>query len=196
MSGYGSGTAPGTALKSGERNYGIDLLRILAMLYVVILHAVGPGGIIEAAAESSVHYKVAWVLEVWSFCAVDIFALISGYVSYAEHEKRNKWTGYGLLWLQVVAYGVAVTLVFNMFHPELVTKRDLFRMFFPVTNGLYWYLTAYTGLVVIMPLLDAGLRKCSVQTLKKHCFSVILYKIRKIIEINLYIYYKQKEHFS
>ena len=42
-----------------ERNYGIDLLRIVAMLCVVILHAVGPGGILDAAAEGTVQYQAA-----------------------------------------------------------------------------------------------------------------------------------------
>lgn len=167
MSEYVSGTVPGTALKSGERNYGIDLLRIVAMLYVVILHAVGPGGILDAAAEGSAQFKVAWFLETWTYCAVNIFALISGYVSYTEQERRVKWSSYVLLWLQVVTYGVAVTLAFHLFHPELVTRADLIRMFLPVTGGLYWYLNAYTGLFVIMPLLNMGLRKCPVQTLKK-----------------------------
>ena len=167
MSEYVSGTVPGTALKSGERNYGIDLLRIVAMLYVVILHAVGPGGILDAAAEGTAQFKVAWFLETWTYCAVNIFALISGYVSYTEQERRVKWSSYVLLWLQVVTYGVAVTLVFNLFHPELVTRADLIRMFLPVTGGLYWYLNAYTGLFVIIPLLNMGLRKCPVQTLKK-----------------------------
>lgn len=32
-----------SALKS-ERNYGIDLLRIISMLYVVVLHSLGQGG--------------------------------------------------------------------------------------------------------------------------------------------------------
>ena len=31
------------------RNYGIDLLRVVAMLYVVTLHSIGPGGILAAA---------------------------------------------------------------------------------------------------------------------------------------------------
>ena len=151
---------------AGNRNYGIDLLRILAMLYVVILHVIGPGGIVGAAPEGSANYQVAWVLEIWSFCAVDIFALVSGYVSYSEHDRKTKLSSYVLLWLQVVAYGVGVTLVFNCFHPELVTKASLLKTLFPVTNGLYWYLNAYTGLFLIMPLLNAGLRKCPAHTLK------------------------------
>lgn len=162
------------------RNYGVDLLRILAMLYVVILHAVGPGGILEAAAVGSVQYKVAWFLETWTYCAVNIFALVSGYVSYTERDRKTNWSSYVMLWLQVVVYGVAVTLVFNAFHPELVTKADLLRMFLPVTGGLYWYLNAYTGLFVVMPLLDAGMRKCSVETARK--VFVLLFLVFSVYE--------------
>ena len=159
--------APADLARGSERNYGIDLLRIVAMLYVVILHCIGPGGILEGAAVGSLQYKVAWLLEIWTYGAVNIFALISGYVSYTAHERRTGWTNYILLWLQVVFYGVVVTLAFNCFRPDLVTKKDLFQTLFPVTNGLYWYLSAYTGLFVLMPLLNAGLRKCPEKTLKK-----------------------------
>lgn len=154
------------SLKS-ERNYGIDLLRIVAMFYVVVLHTLGTGGVLNAAAVGTTQYKLGWFMEAWAFCAVDIFALVSGYVSYTERERRTNGASYVLLWLQVVFYGVAVTLVFNYFHPELVTKNDLFLTLFPVTKGLYWYLNAYTGLFVVMPILNAGIRKCSERTLKK-----------------------------
>ena len=167
-------------LPTEERNYGIDLLRIIAMLYVVILHAVGPGGILNAAAEGTWQYQVAWFLETWTYCAVNIFALVSGYVSYSDRAKRTKWSSYILLWLQVVFYGVAVTLVFNGFHPELVTKTDLLLTLFPVSNGLYWYLNAYTGLFVLMPLLNAGLRHCPLHTLKK--VFVVLFAVFSVYE--------------
>ncbi|MBQ5998579.1 MAG: hypothetical protein IJL70_03820 [Treponema sp.] len=35
------------ALTQNQRNYGIDLLRILAMYMVVVLHVLGCGGILE-----------------------------------------------------------------------------------------------------------------------------------------------------
>ena len=171
---------PGMMQMTESRNYGVDLLRILAMLYVVILHAVGPGGILAAAAEGTVQYKAAWFLETWTYCAVNIFALVSGYVSYTERERKTNWSSYVMLWLQVVFYGVAVTLVFNALHPELVTKARLYQMFFPVTGGLYWYLNAYTGLFAVMPLLNAGLRKCPAETARKAF--VVLFLVFSVYE--------------
>lgn len=155
-----------------ERNYGIDLLRILSMLYVLVLHVLGNGGVLGAATEGTAQYMASWFLEIWTYGAVDIFALISGYVSYTEYEKKTDFSNYIVLWLQAVLYGVAATLVFNCIHPEWVTKNDLFQMFFPISNGLYWYLSAYTGLFFMMPILNAGLRKCSKRTMKRMVFVI------------------------
>ena len=81
-----------------NRNYGIDLLRVIAMLYVVILHSLGAGGVLETAAEGSITYKTAWAVEIAAFGAVNIFAIISGYVSYSETDKPINLKNYLSLW--------------------------------------------------------------------------------------------------
>ena len=69
-----------------ERNYGIDLMRIVSMVYVLVLHTLGQGGMISSAVTGSKQEMIIWALEIWAFCAVDIFALISGYVGYCGRE--------------------------------------------------------------------------------------------------------------
>ena len=73
--------------QESSRNHGVDLLRLLAMFYVLVLHVLGQGGVLEAAAEGTALHRFAWFLETWAYCAVDVFALISGYVSYTERER-------------------------------------------------------------------------------------------------------------
>lgn len=63
-----------------KRNYGIDLLRIVSMFMVVFLHILGGGGVLELDSLSGASYWTAWTLKTASYCAVDIFAIISGYV--------------------------------------------------------------------------------------------------------------------
>ena len=71
-----------------KRNYGIDFLRILAMFFVVILHSLGKGGLLDNTVVDSPQYKLVWFMEVCAYCAVNIFALISGYVSFKQKEIR------------------------------------------------------------------------------------------------------------
>ena len=157
-----------------ERNNGIDLLRVVAMIYVVMLHTMGGGGVLSSTAPGTTQNVAAWGLEIFAYGAVNIFALISGYVAYTDQEKRVNPANYIVLWCQVVALGLGATLVFKLIRPEAVSAKDFLDMCRPLHNGLYWYFTAYTGLFIFMPILNAGLRKCSAQTLKAVFLGIIL----------------------
>jgi len=162
-------------LLKNERNYGIDLLRIVSMSFVVILHCLGQGGILSNAIINSTQYKFSWFIEICAYCAVDIFALISGYVSYTDKEKEVKYSNYINLWLQMVYYGLIVTLIFDIINPSLVSKKDYMIVLFPFANNLYWYFTAYTGLFAISPFLNNGIRNCTEKTMKKIFIIIITY---------------------
>ena len=45
------------------RNYGLDLLRMIAMLMVVVLHILGKGGVLSACEPLSGQYELLWFLE-------------------------------------------------------------------------------------------------------------------------------------
>ncbi len=160
--------------QTGGRHYGIDLMRLVAMCFVVVLHTLGQGGILAAAPAGSAVSRAAWGLEALAFCAVDIFALISGYVAYSDAPRRTKLSSWLLLWLEVVCYAVGVTLVFCALRPDAVPLGALRGMYLPVKNDLYWYFTAYTGLFLIRPVLDAGLRAVSEKTARRVFGAVLL----------------------
>ena len=155
-------------------NYGIDALRILSMFYMVLLHSLTAGGILDAAEPNSIIYIIGWFLATWSYCAVDIFGIISGYVCYSETIKDHQYTSYIKLWLEVVFYNIVATTVMYMIHPDSFNLHLFISNFFPVTMNLYWYFTAYTALYVVMPLVNAGIRGCSVTTLKKLLVLILL----------------------
>jgi surface polysaccharide O-acyltransferase-like enzyme len=135
-----------------KRNYGIDFLRILSMFMVVILHVLGQGGILKAAAPNSLTYWVAWLLEISCYCAVNCFALISGYVMYHSSAKVSKALG---LWLQTFFYTILALLLFLVLKPEVIGIRVLVNAAFPITRKHYWYVSSYFGLLVLSPLLNS-----------------------------------------
>lgn len=152
---------------SEKRNYGIDVLKIISMLYIVILHFLAQGGLLFSSYVGSVQYKAVWFMEILTYCAVDIFAIISGYVGYSNEKKEQKYSTWILLWLEVVFYGVVLTLIFRLINPSLVTNQDFFVMLFPVSNDLYWYFTDYTALFFVIPLLNSAVRGLQEKELKK-----------------------------
>ncbi len=154
-------------MESDKRNYGIDLLRVVAMFFIIVLHSFGQGGILNSITVGSSQYKIAWFIEIFAYCAVDIFAIISGYVCYSEENKKIKFSRYINLWLQVVFYGLLINFVCSFIRPELVTGDSYLKVLFPVSNQLYWYFTAYTGVFLFMPLINNAIKNSENNLLKK-----------------------------
>ena len=153
-----------------KRNYGIDLLRVVAMLFIVILHSLGKGGVLDAA-ENSIQWKSAWILEIIAFCAVDVFAIISGYVSW---NKKIKYSKVIILWFQVIFYSLIIVGVANIINPNIVTYNDYIKSFFPLITNRYWYFTAYIGLIIFKPILDVFISRSNKDTLKKIFITFII----------------------
>ena len=83
-------TVPNIATPKPQRNYGIDLLRIVSMIMIVTLHVLGKGGVLKNTVPLSYRYEVAWFLETASYCAVNCYAINSGYVAVKSKFKYSK----------------------------------------------------------------------------------------------------------
>lgn len=126
------------------------------MLMVVVLHVLGHGGILAAVSAPSWRYGLCWGLEAASFCAVDCYALVSGYVGTG---KTFRPSGIVLLWLRVVFYTLLITTAALIAAPGTVGLRQYANAVFPVMTKQYWYVTAYFCAFFFMPALDAGVEK-------------------------------------
>lgn len=157
-----------------ERNHGIDLLRIISTFYIIILHTLGLGGILARLEPGTSQYTSLWFLEIWASCAVNIFVIISGYAGYSDENKRNDWSRLIILWLQTVFYGVFIALIYKAVHPEKVSAAIIRNMFFPLTNDVYWFFSAYTGLFIFKPFLNAAVRSIDEKNLKNLVLIVFL----------------------
>ena len=146
-----------------ERNYGIDLLRMLSMFMVCILHILEQGGVIGASKDFSAQYEAAWFLDIAAFCAVNVFALISGYVCI---DAKYKYSNGIMLYLKVIFYALLVTAVFAFVKPKAVGAGEWVKAIFPVMTYQYWYFSCYVVLFFLIPLLNMGINSLSKKQLK------------------------------
>lgn len=156
-----------------ERNYGIDILRILAMVMVVTLHILGKGDLLynENLELYSIQYKLLWMLETMAYCAVNCYAMISGFVGV---KSKHKYTNIIMLWLQVVFYCVLIASIFSYFNISYLSRSELIKYIFPVINSKYWYFTAYFALFFFMPILNNALLKIEKSILQKTLCALFL----------------------
>lgn len=156
--------ATSTVTAPVSRNYGIDMLRIVAMMMVVMLHTLGQGGILSSVTPGTPHYHIAWLLEIACFCSVNCYALISGYVLFDKHFAFSKLLH---LWLIIVFYSLTITLIMIACGLAPFDKKLLMVSIVPIIKGHYWYLTAYFGVYLLSPLFNAAIQGLDRALLKK-----------------------------
>lgn len=154
-----------------KRNYGIDLLRIVSMLMVIVLHLLGQGGILRNTELLSMKYSVAWFLEAACYCCVNCYAIISGYVGIeSTYKHKNLLT----IWLQTVFYTVLITLAFVISGKIELDISSLAKQFFPVYNEIYWYFTAYFAVYILTPAYNCIVNHLPYKELKKLLITCVI----------------------
>lgn len=155
-----------------KRNYGIDLLRLLLMFMVCILHTLGQGGVLNNAIVGTTSYKIHWFTEIISYCAVDSFALISGYMISKNKLKYKKIIN---MWFQVFFYSFIISFIIKIINMNIpIGKNELISYMFPILNNIFWYMSAYFGLFIISPILNNYLLKVKKDTAKKYFVSLFI----------------------
>ncbi len=153
-----------------ERNYGIDLLRLVLMYMVCIIHVLGQGGILGNLTRGTVDHAVYWFFQSIVCCAVNGFALITGYTATNREQKYEKIAN---MWFQVFFYSFILTALLKVCGLADVGSKTLIKQLLPVTFDTHWYFTAYVGLFFAMPLLNTFI--FSVSPFKAKCTLIIMF---------------------
>lgn len=157
-----------------ERNYGIDLLRLISMFMVVVLHVLGQGGILDNTPNLSIAGETFWFFEIACYCAVNIYAIISGYVGL---KSKHKYSNLISLSLQLVFYAVIITgieVIISLQNNVPISLTTLFWHIFPTLKN-YWYFSAYFCVFFFMPMLNNIINTSSRKTLK--CIAIFMFLI-------------------
>lgn len=144
------------------RNWGIDLLRCVAMSMVVVLHILAKSGLLYKTEALSAKHEIAWLLEVICYCAVNVFVLISGYVGCKSRFRASKIIS---LWVQVVFFSIAAMLIGAAIKNKFSVK-GFFAAFFPLSNNLYWFFTQYFALFFFMPFINRAMQSLTLRQSK------------------------------
>jgi surface polysaccharide O-acyltransferase-like enzyme len=132
-----------------KRNYGIDLLRIVAMFLIVMVHVIEHNNLTEIF-RGGVN-GIILCIEIICYCAVDCYALISGYVGYAAKPSAQREKIFER-WLQCIFYNFGITVIFILLN-QIDSKGEIVKSLFPVSTETYWYFTAYFILYFFEPLI-------------------------------------------
>lgn len=138
-------------LKSRERNYGIDLLRIVSMFMVTLQHFCRQGGL-AGTPQDGISFYVLTAFVVICYGAVDIFALISGYVMQGTTVKYHRLIS---LWFQAFFYSVTLSAAEYL----VLGVNRILPALFPVLTRQFWYFSAYFFMFFLIPSFNVIIEK-------------------------------------
>lgn len=138
-----------------ERNYGIDLLKIVLAFMVIIIH-INANGTGQVLAHATLQPWKSLITVVTFLCypAVNTYILVTGYYLYdIKKNLKSSVRSLSLLWLSVLFFSVFGYFVGVVFGNGFQTI-ELIKRFFPITRGVWWFYTVYFALVLISPFIN------------------------------------------
>lgn len=148
-----------------KRSANIELLRIVAMMMVVIMHFLRESASLPAGeamllnADLTTNNLVATFLEGFCIVAVNAYVLISGYFGMESIWRPLKAIRF---LCQIWFYALLIPLVLKCFGvPVLADKEGIYGLLqylLPIGTEHYWFATSYFYLLLMMPLLNLGIK--------------------------------------
>ena len=157
------------------RQSNIELLRIIAMIFIVMHHYVthGTTSFVYLDAPLSVQSVLALFFGAFGRPAVGIFILICGYFSIKSDFKLPRFI---TLIAQVFFYSVIPLLlaIFILPGDATIGRNEIFSSIFPTAYGTYWFITAYAVLLLLSPYINKLLLML---TQKQHKALIVIFAV-------------------
>lgn len=133
------------------------------MFFVVILHNLYYGNLLNHGGLTGASWMSAWLIESLASVAVNLFAMITGYLSIGRSFKSSRVVE---VVLQAVFWAWVCLLVSVLMGIKL-PKMAVISWLLPVKQ--FWYVNSYIGLMFLTPILQKGIRQ-----LKQKQFAALL----------------------
>lgn len=153
-----------------RRNSAVEVLRIVAMVFIVCSHYSFHGMI---AVENMQFGLNQFILQsfVLGNLGVNLFVLITGYYNYQAQFDIKRLLK---IWLQTIFYSIILFLVFSTFQNLTIDKFDYLRVLFPIIFKEYWFVSAYFVLYIISPFINAFLNALDRNKYKKFIIIAVI----------------------
>ena len=150
-----------------KRNYGIDLARIISMLFIIGHHIIYHGGPLFQCEKFTFNHQMHIFLNIIFCSGVNIFGMISGFVGFYSHRYSNLFN----LLLIAFFYNIIIALIFNYLYPNLI--NDIKYFLYPIFITDYWYFDCYFKMYFYLALINKGIVEIEKKSMK--IFIIILF---------------------
>lgn len=143
-----------------ERESNAELLRLVCMFFIVLHHILVHGAFADLLGGidriDSAGERVALLINGFTFIAVNVFLLISGF--YGINVSVKKFLN---LYVICAFYGFLDCLLTAIRTGDFAGRSILACTFLPFSHSSYWFIPVYVALFCISPLLNAFIKSSS-----------------------------------
>ncbi len=143
-------------MKKKERQSGIELLRIIAMLQIIYLHLYQYGEL-RAGSINAGDLDGFLTTFVWSFCRapVDLFIMVTGYFMITakfdiKKTTKRALTTYGAM----IFYSIGISVIYFIINPDKVNAVSVAKAVFPLTSKTWYFLSNYIVILLLSPFIN------------------------------------------
>lgn len=150
-----------------ERNYALDLYRLLCMFLITTIHILGYSNLIDYIPWTHINFYIVEIIKVLQFFSINGFIMISSYFLIERDSTARKIISFEM---QLLFYSIAVFFV-SLFITTDGFSVNLFKSFFPLLTNHYWYPVNYIILLISSPWINKIVKKLN----KKELLTIILF---------------------
>lgn len=157
---------PNSIQENKKRNSGIDFLKIMLAILIIMNHSIGHG--IKTIDYNLYTSNQIFLNLIWAFAnpAVNIFFLISGYFQI----KRNKKSA--IYFLETMIIIGTVSSIVSFFLGNMTVFSIVKAIILPWSS--WWFMTVYMILWILSPFINGLIDNISDTELKELCYILLL----------------------
>ena len=162
--------------KKPERNSAFEILRLIAIIFIIAHHFANHGGFNFGALEqtSLVVFNKTWMdfIQQLGKVGVNLFVLISAF--FLIDNTRFRARKFLSLLLQMLTFSIILGVAFFYVNEREFDIPWLKSILFPFGSSAWWFMTNYLILYLLSPLLNLGLRAMNK---KAHLILIIVFLV-------------------
>ena len=139
-----------------QRNPSFEILRVIAMLFIVVwhflIHGLGRHPVCVADDPISLfNLSSIEFIGCLSKISTNCYVLITGY--FLIRTTTTKWAKIPKTWAPIFFYSAFILGIFLIFDYQHISWEDCYRSLLPIYFDRYWFASRYLALVALAPFL-------------------------------------------
>lgn len=149
-----------------DRNYTLEVLRILCMCLITIIHFFSYSDILNSNLSNS--FRVVFsILFALSRCSVNIFFIISGFFLCKKNFSFNRIIK---VYSQMFFASILSLVVCILLNIKEIEFFDLLKTIMPLLTNHYWFISIYIIVVIFSPAINILIENGGYERIRKWIF--------------------------